>query len=385
VSTLPARADAAVVGGGLFGTWIALLLARDHGLSVVLFESAEGLLRRASYNNQARVHNGYHYPRSILTGLRSRVNSGRFLAEYAECVDTRFDKYYAVGRVRSNVTAAQFRVFCQRIGAALRTAPDRVRRWFAPDLIEDVWGADEWAFDAGKLAERMERDVRAARVDVRLRHEALRVEPRPGAADRLRVTCLDDGRRERALECAWVFNCTYANLNGLLARSGLPRIPLKAELAEMALVEVPADLARAGVTVMCGPFFSVMPFPPRGLHTFSHVRYTPHQAWYERDVDVDNLAYFDVVPKRSRFLEMQLDTARFMPLAQQFVRVDSLWEVKAVLPASESDDSRPILFRPDARLAGLVSVLGGKIDNVYDIERELSATLAGGAAGRVRA
>ena len=34
---------------------------------------------------------------------------------------------------------------------------------------------------------------------------------------------------------------------------------------------------------MCGPFFSLMPFPAAGLQTLSHVRYTPHFAWLERD------------------------------------------------------------------------------------------------------
>ena len=103
-------------------------------------------------------------------------------------------------------------------------------------------------------------------------------------------------------------------------------------------------------------------------------------AWFERDVDVDNLEYFERVPKRSHFEEMRLDTARYMPLAAGFVQRDSLWEVKALLPASESDDSRPILFRRDRTLPGLFSVLGGKIDNVYDIERELSEALAADAA-----
>lgn len=369
------RADAVVVGGGLFGAWLALLLAREHRLSVVLVEREPALLRRASYNNQARVHNGYHYPRSILTGLRSRVNSGRFLDEFHDCVDRRFDKYYAVGRVRSNVTASQFRVFCERIGARLGPAPDSVKRWFSKDLIADVWSTDEWAFDSTQLARRMTREMEEARVDVRLSTEAKRVEPRHGSARRLAVVTHDADGRERVVETQWVFNSTYANLNALLAGSKVARIPLKVELAEMALVEVPDELKRVGVTVMCGPFFSFMPFPPRGLHTFSHVRYTPHHAWFSHEGERDTLGYFDRVPKRSRFEEMRLDTARYMPLASGFVQRDSLWELKALLPASESDDSRPILFRRDATLPGLISVLGGKIDNVYDVERELERTL----------
>ena len=83
------------------------------------------------------------------------------------------------------------------------------------------------------------------------------------------------------LRAGRVFNCTYSQLNALLYRSGLPAVPLKHELAEMALVDVPPQLKSLGITVMDGAFFSCMPFPPRGLHTLSHVRYTPHGHWYD--------------------------------------------------------------------------------------------------------
>jgi hypothetical protein len=32
------------------------------------------------------------------------------------------------------------------------------------------------------------------------------------------------------------------------------------------------------------------------------------------------------------------------------------------------DDSRPILFKKSDEIPGLVSILGGKIDNIYDIK-----------------
>src|SRR4051812_35227021 len=101
---------------------IALQLRRCHE-RVALLERGGRLRGRASYSNQARVHNGYHYPRSLLTAYRSRVNFPLFVERFADCVDSSFEKYYAVSREFSHVTAQQFRRFIERIGAPLGPAP----------------------------------------------------------------------------------------------------------------------------------------------------------------------------------------------------------------------------------------------------------------------
>jgi glycine/D-amino acid oxidase-like deaminating enzyme len=357
--------DVVVVGGGFFGAHVALRCA-GHGARVVLVEREHDLLRHASYANQARVHNGYHYPRSILTGLRSRVNFPRFVADFAECVDRSFRHYYAVAKRFSNVTAGQFETFCRRIGAPLRPAPAEARRLFDPHLIEAVYEAEEWAFDADKLKERTRRDLASAGVEVRLGTEAVTVRADGGGL----VVEVRSGSGEQRLQARHVFNCTYSGINRLLARSGLSRIPFRYEVAEIALVEVAEPIRRAAITVMCGPFFSTMPFPPAGLHSLSHVRYTPHCAWNDRDgagPETDPGA----VQRPSRVASMIKDAARYVPLLAESRHVRSLFEVKTLLPSSDSNDSRPILFRKDQRVRGLVSVMGGKIDNVYDLPREL--------------
>ena len=77
------RCDAVVIGGGFYGTAIASYLVRTRGLRrVLLVEREPVLLSRASFHNQARVHNGYHYPRSFTTAYRSRVNLPSLPAPY---------------------------------------------------------------------------------------------------------------------------------------------------------------------------------------------------------------------------------------------------------------------------------------------------------------
>ena len=92
----------------------------DHfmqkGCKVRLVEKENQFMSRASYANQARVHNGYHYPRSVLTGLRSRISFPRFVNEFKDCIDSSFEKYYLIGKPLGKVTAQQFVKFCERIG-----------------------------------------------------------------------------------------------------------------------------------------------------------------------------------------------------------------------------------------------------------------------------
>jgi len=358
--------DAVIVGGGFFGASLASHLAQDRGLRVVLFEQADALLERASYANQARVHNGYHYPRSLLTALRCRINFPHFVDEFSDCIFDDFEKTYAIARTFSKVTAEQFRTFCQRIGAPLSPAPPAVKRLFDADRIEEVFTAREICFDAVRLRDRMITRLDDAAVTVELGAEVLAV--RESAPREIEVTWRRAGE-ERRTTTATVFNCTYSRLNRLLVGSGLTPLRLKHELTEMPLVEVPPELANRGVTVMCGPYFSLMPFPPRGLHTLSHVRYTPHCAWNDGPDEpwLDPDVVLRERPRHSHFPHMVRDAARYMPAIAECKQVDSIWEVKTVLPRSEVDDSRPVLYKADRGLPGLTSVLGAKIDNIYDV------------------
>lgn len=368
----PDAFDAIVIGGGFFGASLATHLGR-RGDRTLLLESGPQLLGRASLINQARVHAGYHYPRSYLTGLRSRVNAPRFLDEYRECIQDDFAHYYAIARTFSNVTAAQFRRFCDRIGATHVAAPAAAARLFNADYIEAVLQVPEFAFDAVRLRHRVMRDLDASGVTVLLDTHADRVSAAAGTGV---TVAYRTASQEQQVRATHVFNCTYSGLNRVHVASGLPIVPLKHELTEMALIEPPQALAHVGVTVMCGPFFSLLPYPSRQLHTFSHVRYTPHCTWSDAgDTRLDDAdARLASYPRVSAFPHMVRDAARFLPVMRETVQRDSLWEVKTVLPRSEADDSRPILFSLDHGLRGFHCVIGSKVDNAYDMLQRLEET-----------
>lgn len=362
-----------VVGGGFFGAYIAEFLAR-MGAYVMLVERSKILLGEASLINQARVHNGYHYPRSLLTGLRSRLSMPVFVSEFPDCIVDEFESYYAVGNVMSHVSDRQFLKFCQRIGAPCEVAPTYVTKHFNSELISAVFQTVEYAFDAVKLRDRMMTRLSDAGVDLALETEVLSISRRDAGAISA-VLRLPDGTCE-SFSFDNIFNCTYASLNETNAASALPIIPLRHEMTEMILVDVPPPFDKWGVTVMCGPFFSIMPYPSTSHHSMSHVRYTPHYTW------TDSLSFYDPMirknaikhPPPSNWRKMRNDVVRYAPGLAEMQMRRSIWAVKSILPRSDSDDSRPILFAANhGGVQGYNCVLGGKIDNVYDVIQSIQS------------
>jgi len=189
-------------------------------------------------------------------------------------------------------------------------------------------------------------------------------------SENLEVTIKDSSNNFSMINSKYVFNCTYSNLNQLSGNFLRIKTKLKHEITEMALIQMPASLVDVGITVMDGPFFSIMPFPARGLHTLSHVRYTPHYSWndqYQTDPH-SKLVKYDCI---SHIELMTRDIRRYLPCIDEAKYIDSLFEVKTVLEKNEGDDGRPILFEKHEAFPRFYSILGGKIDNIYDIFEKL--------------
>ncbi|MEQ1584117.1 MAG: FAD-dependent oxidoreductase [Candidatus Nitrotoga sp.] len=365
--------DAVIIGGGFYGAAIAIYLAKQRGLKrIILVEREQALLTRASYNNQARVHNGYHYPRSFTTAYRSRVNLPKFVRDWPDAVKQDFTKLYAIARRNSKVTAKQFERFCREIGARIQPTDPALRALFEPRLIEDVFLVEEYAFDATKLASWAEHELKECGVQIRFETCVTAISNGPNGI--LRVAVQPDCGADELISCRFVFNCTYSRLNQFKGDFLGTRTGLKQEITEMALMQASPAFQGLGITVMDGPFFSMMPFPARGLHTLSHVRYTPHLHWNDQQ-GIDPYQKLQQYERATRVDRMVRDVGRYLPAVLDAKYVDSLFEVKTVLVKNEGDDGRPILFEKHPELPGCYSILGGKIDNIYDVLEKLDAEI----------
>ncbi|MCI5045887.1 MAG: FAD-binding oxidoreductase [Aquisalinus sp.] len=351
--------DFLIVGGGFYGCCLALLL-RSLSQKVIILEQGDALMERASRVNQARIHAGFHYPRSFVTALRSKMLYQRFANDFPDAVVDDFQMVYAIARRKSEVTGQRFLRTFQEMGAPVSKAGPQIKSLFSQDTIEEAFTCTEWAFDFRILRQRLHEQLENAGIPVFFRTEAKRLNCQ---ADTVKVE-LSDGR---CLTAGHVFNVTYSNINNLMLSSKAEPLPMKHEWTEIALVQPPDELSAHGFTIMDGPFFSLMPYPAEKLYSLTHVRYTPHVSWLDENMGKSPYEIAATLPQQSRWRHMVADSARYMPGAAHVSYQKSLFDVKTVLLKNERDDGRPILFHQHSDAPNVTSIMGGKLDNIYDL------------------
>ena len=353
----------AVIGGGFYGTVISLYLKEINNLNEVHLFEKKDIVQRSSLNNQARVHNGYHYPRSFSTAFRSHYNFQKFIKKWPNCIVSDFDKFYGISKSNSKTNAKQFIRFCNQIEVPYEKISKEKNKLFNSLLIEDIFKVKEYAFDVKKLKQSIFQDLINKNIKINFSSEIINIKK----SENKKINLVSkEGERLKIYDSfSYVFNCTYSNLtkidNSFYESSPI----LKHELTEIVLINPTLEFRKIRFTLLDGPL-SLMPFPTI-CHSLSHVRYTPHYSWIDnKDINpYEELEKYD--KSDTRFSRIIRDVQRYIPNFANSEYLNSIFEIKTILLKNEFDDGRPILFRESSKINGLFSVLGSKIDNIFEV------------------
>ena len=367
--------DKIILGAGLYGLYAAQKCGAA-GQRVLVLERDPAPFMRATYINQARVHMGYHYPRSYSTAIKSAHYFERFCRDYGFCLHTEFDQVYATSAHFSWTNAAEFRRFCA--AAEIRCDDVPPEKYFNPGLCDGAFLTTEYTYDAQVLKRWfLEQLAALPNVEILYSRKPDRIEQ---AGSVWRVTA-----GERTAEAPYLLNATYAGVNDIHAMLGLPPFGIKYEKCEIILCTVDEKLRNTGITVMDGPFFSLMPFGQTGLHSLTSVTFTPHETSYDSVATFPcqkesggrctpgSLYNCNECPAKpaSAWPYMSQLARKYLKEEYGFAYHSSLFSMKPILKASEIDDSRPTVVRVMSEAPKLVSVLSGKINTVYDLDEVL--------------
>lgn len=370
--------DKIILGAGLYGLYAALFCAKKNQHVLVLEYEADAF-KRATFINQARVHMGYHYPRSYSTAIKSAGYFNRFNKDYDFCILKKFDQIYATSTNFSWSNANQFKRFCE--AAEIRCDEISPNRFFNEGYCDGAFITDEYTYDAQLLkAYFIEQLKKYPKVKIQFNSRIKTIE---NIGEEYEI-CLDNNQK---VQTSFVLNATYASINQIHNLLGFDFFQIKYELCEIILCNVNDKLNNIGLTVMDGPFFSIMPFGKTGYHSLTSVTFTPHITCKEA------LPLFDCQKESKGFCSISqlgnCNDCKAKPesawpymsnLAKKYLKNDltfsfdhTLYSMKPILLASEIDDSRPTVIRSLSDKPTFISILSGKINTVYDLDEILDS------------
>lgn len=351
----PLSYDRVIIGAGIFGLYAAWC-AGKKGERVLVLEKAKEAFSKASVINQARIHRGYHYPRSFSTALATAAYVERFLKEFDFAINRQFEQIYAISRQFSYTGKSEYERFCAAAG--IRCEEIDIQRYFDPTFIEAAYSTDEYSVDMIKVREYLlQKLAEFPNVDIWYSASTTTVEK---DAEHYRLFVTRATGEMSLIQTAKVMNITYANLNQIIDQFAYQPQALKYEYAEMALCRVSQELLQVGITVMDGPFFSLMPFGSSGLHSLSAVSYTPHKVRYS--------GIEEIVAPPTRFPEMRQLAKKFLRPEFDMQYERSMFTTKTTLQKTELDDARPTCIIEHSTAPYFVSILSGKLNTIFDLE-----------------
>lgn len=373
--------DKIIIGAGLYGLYAAMK-SSEKGEKVLVLEKDPVPFGRATYINQARVHMGYHYPRSLTTAMKSAGYFRRFLEDYSFCIHKSFDQVYATSADFSWTNRRQFIEFCNSAGIFCKeVSPDT---YFKSGMCDGAFLTEEYTYDAFVLRDYF-LDYFSDNKNVTILTNTNVTEiVKDGSV--FRVATEDSNGKNNEYSSAYVLNASYASVNQIIDKTkGIDKkdFNIKYELCEIILCKPSDMLKNVGITVMDGPFFSIMPFGLTGYHSLTAVTFTPHTSSFDKlpkfscqqgtKCSPAQLANCNDCPNKpsTAWPYMSHLADKYLLDEYSYTYEKSLFSMKPILKSSEVDDSRPTAIRVLSDEPKFVSVLSGKINTVYDLDEYL--------------
>lgn len=371
--------DKIIIGAGIYGLYSALICGKK-GENILVLEKDDAAFKRATYINQARVHMGYHYPRSYSTAIKSAHYFERFNKDYDFSILSEFDQVYATSSKFSWTNAEQFKKFCK--SSEIVCEELSTDKYFKEGMCDGCFLTREYTYDAQILKEYFLKEIS------KYKNITIKYSEAVTGINKLKEV-YEVITKKGKYTTAFLLNATYGSVNQILDMLGLEHFKIKYELCEIILCTVSEQFKNVGITVMDGPFFSIMPFGKTGYHSLTSVTFTPHIACHEslptfpcqekankikKDYCTPHcLGNCNDCPAKpeSAWSYMSNLAKKYLKEEFGFEYVSSLYSMKPILLASEIDDSRPTVIKTFSTNPTFISVLSGKINTVYDLDEVL--------------
>lgn len=311
----------AIIGGGWVGCHLANKLRDVH--AVTIFEKNAKLFQESSYNNQNRLHRGYHYARNSKTRELCEDTFTRFTDDYNFLVEPVFNNAYAIPNESVLDYGTYKKIFYDYPFSEVS---------FELDNLKDIILVDERYINFQKASEYFNFKLK----DIVINTEITSAETLKEDFD-LVVNCTNNYIRDPT--CADAFY----------------------EVTITLLYEKIGYTPFGALTLVDGEFFSIYPHS-ENTYTLSDVRHTPVETFDS----IRELNKFDFSKHNLNYYK-ELFTAKvkkYYPDFDKAFRYKSYFLATKAKYRNSSADRSPVI----SQQGNVINCFTGKIQGIYVIE-----------------
>jgi hypothetical protein len=310
----------AIIGGGWVGCHLAYKLKNDHNIH--LFEKNE-LFKSTSYNNQNRLHLGFHYARNYKTRQMCQDTFELFLNDYRFLTDDVPKNIYCIPKIKSIID--------------YKTYLDIFRNHSEVEINMNELINIEGCF---KTNERQ--------INFELSNEFFNNQLK-------NIIIKDEINEDKLKKLSKEYDLVINATNNVLNKIDNSFYELTLTLLYKKIKPTSFD----ALTLVDGKFFSIYPYK-NDLYTITDVEYTP--IYKQNNItDVD----FDINIKKQLFENKILN---YFPEFLNCFKYDGNFTSIKSKPIDESDDRHPVIVKED----NIISCFTGKIQGIYIIENYIN-------------
>ena len=319
----------AIIGGGWVGCHLAYKLRGKH--EIVIYEKNTELFNETSFNNQNRLHSGFHYARNHKTRLMSKNTFTQFMDDYGFITEEVKKNLYCVPYSKSIIDYGTYVEIFRDYNKEVSEVP-----------FMDVEGC-------------LNTDERY--INFKLAHEFFNKELNDLVVNE---TVTPVKLKKISKEFDLVINATNNHIKDLHNQNSFFELTISLIYEKFAETEFDA------LTMVDGNFFSIYPYQ-KGKFTLTDVEHTPLKKFktinklneYKKSITQE------LIDKKIKLIEKKVK--HYFPEFSSHFKYDSYFLSTKSKIVSKSDERYPVITKN----GNVINCFTGKIQGIYIIENTL--------------
>ena len=330
----------AIIGAGLYGSYIAYMLSRNKKISIDLYEKKKKILDSTAKKNQYRLHIGYHYPRSKDTILQTINGYKIFKRQFKKFLYFPKKNYYLIHN-ESKINYEKYLKIYKSFNLNFHlVGKNHLSQYLYQNQITGCLNTEEGVILIDRLISYFKKKLKN-KINIFKNTEIDKI-------DNVNGVVFSKKKKHKVYD--FIINTTYENPNLGLTKK---KFKLKYELTAMVKILKPFK-EQLGLTIMDGLFVSLYP-QNKKESTISSVKYTPIFKSRSFKKVKDKLKKLDRSKIKNNIINHAL---KFIKLKKSKLKPKLIISHKVKLMNDKNDVRTSVIINENK----LVSILCGKID-----------------------